>query len=473
MLEQKENQTLKSIDQPGVEKLLKEMREYFDEGHLKNLSFRKYLLLRLKKIIQAHEEEIQKALYQDLGKPPIESFTTEIGIIYESINHLVKNLDSYAKKTMVPRHKTSLMSKGYIYKEPYGVTLIIAPFNYPFQLLMEPLIGAIAAGNVAVVKPSEQALYTEEVIGKIIKKAFPKNLVRVVTGGKETVTNLTTSDFDYIFFTGSVSTGRVIMENASKNLVPVTLELGGKSPAIVGLSANLKNAARKIVYAKFINAGQTCIAPDYVLVHEQVRDELILEIGHFIRKFYKGDPKTSFDYSRIINKGAFKRLQDMLRADKEYIIYGGETDSKENYVAPTLLYKEDMNLKAMEEEIFGPILPIISYEDINIALKEIKGLGKPLALYLFTEDKNFAEKLLNKVSFGGGCVNDVLFHITSPYLPFGGVGNSGMGNYHGKFSFDTFSHRKSILKSSSRFNMTLNEPPMSHIKKTLIRKFLK
>ncbi len=473
MTEHKEKQIMETIDPSGVEKLLDEMKGYFDEGHLRNLSFRKYLLLRLKKVIQSYEEEIQKALYQDLGKPPMESFMTEIGIIYESIDYLVKHIDSYAKRTLVPRHKTSLLSQGYIYQEPYGVVLIIAPFNYPFQLLMEPLIGAIAAGNVVVVKPSDQAIHTEAIIGKIIKSTFPEDLVRVVMGEKETVTNLTTSNFDYIFFTGSVSTGRIIMENASKNLVPVTLELGGKSPAIVGLKANLKNAARKIVYAKFINAGQTCIAPDYVLVHEQVRDELILEIGHYIRKFYKEDPKASPDYSRIINKKAFKRLEDMLKEDEEYIIYGGETDSRENYIAPTMLYKEDLNLKAMEEEIFGPILPIISYENINQALKEIKDLGKPLALYLFTEDKIFAEKLMKKVSFGGGCVNDVLFHIVSPYLPFGGVGNSGMGQYHGKSSFDTFSHHKSVLKSWSKFNMTLNEPPMSHLKKKMIQKFLK
>lgn len=473
MSEHKEKQIMETIDQLGVEKLLEEMKGYFDEGHLKNLSFRKYLLLRLKKVIQAHEDDIQKALYLDLGKSPMESFMTEIGIIYESINYLVKHLDSYANKTPVKRHKTSLLSQGYIYKEPYGVVLIIAPFNYPFQLMMEPLIGAIAAGNVVVAKPSNQAAYTEKIIGTILKKAFPKNLVRVVTGARETVTNLTTSNFDYIFFTGSVSTGRIIMENASKNLVPVTLELGGKSPAIVSLKANLKNAARKIVYAKFINAGQTCIAPDYVLVHEQVRDELILEIGHYIRKFYGDDPKESLDYSRIINEKAYKRLKDLLKADQEYVIYGGEMDSLENYIAPTLLYKEDLKLKAMEEEIFGPILPIISYEDINKALAEIKDLGKPLALYLFTEDKVFAEKLMTKVSFGGGCVNDVLYHIVSPYLPFGGVGNSGMGQYHGQSSFDTFSHKKSVLKSPSRFNMTLNEPPMSSLKKKMIQKFLK
>ncbi len=473
MNEYKEKQIMKTIDGPEVEKLLQEMKSYFNEGHLRNLSFRKYLLLELKKSIKLHEEEIQKALYHDLGKPPMESFMTEIGIIYESINHLVKHLDSYAKKITVPRHKTSFLSQGYIYKEPYGVVLVIAPFNYPFQLLMEPLIGAISAGNVVVVKPSGQAAYTEEIIVKIIRDTFPENLVRVVMGGRETVTHLTQADFDYIFFTGSVSTGRVIMENASKNLVPVTLELGGKSPAIVGLKANLKNAARKIVYGKFINAGQTCIAPDYVLVHEQVRDELILEIGHYIRKFYKDDPKTSPDYSRIINEKEFKRLEDILKEDQKYVIYGGETDSKEKYIAPTLLYKDDLKLKAMDEEIFGPILPIIPYEDINTALSEIEGLGKPLALYLFTEDKAFAEKLMKKVSFGGGCVNDVLYHIALPNLPFGGVGNSGMGHYHGKYSFDTFSHQKSILKSYSKLNMTLNEPPISPLKKKLIHLFLK
>ena len=263
------------------------------------------------------------------------------------------------------------------------------------------------------------------------------------------------------------------MRNASENLIPVTLELGGKSPAIIMKRAHIKNAARKIVYGKFLNAGQTCIAPDYVLAHEDVIDELVQEIKHYLKKFYKGNPKLSKDYSRIISKKALKRLTDILEEDKKYMIYGGEVDSKENYMAPTLLLKSDFELRAMEEEIFGPILPIISYRDINKALKEIKPLGKPLAFYIFTEDRPLAEKILKRVSFGGGCINDVLFHISSPYLTFGGVGNSGIGRYHGLYSFDTFSHEKAVLKSSSYLNMKVNESPITKLKEILVRKILK
>lgn len=453
--------------------MVNEMNAFFDTGKTLNIHFRKHMLKKLKYTIKRYEVEVQDALYKDLGKSSAESFITEIGLLYQSIDYFIKNLERFSRRKMVKRHTASLFSQGYIYKEPYGTVLIISAFNYPFQLLMEPLIGAIAAGNNAIVKPSEQAVYTEAVIEKIINEAFPLEMVQVVKGGKETVTNLTTSDFDYIFFTGSVSTGRIIMRNASENLIPVTLELGGKSPAIIMKRAHIKNAARKIVYGKFLNAGQTCIAPDYVLAHEDIVDELVQEIKHYLKKFYKGNPKLSKDYSRIISKKALKRLSDLLEEDKKYMIYGGEVDPKENYMAPTLLLKNDFELRTMEEEIFGPILPIIIYKDINKALSEIKPLGKPLAFYIFTEDRPLAEKILKRVSFGGGCINDVLFHISSPYLTFGGVGNSGIGRYHGLYSFDTFSHEKAVLKSSSYLNMKVNEPPITTLKELLVRKILK
>lgn len=461
------------LNRENVEKLLLEMNTYYNSGRTREIGYRKHMLRKLKNTIKRYEEEILDALYKDLGKSHAEGFMTEIGIVYKSISHFIRRIDGFSRRKIMPRHSTSLFSQGYVYKEPYGTVLIISSFNYPFQLLMEPLIGAIAAGNTVVVKPSEQAVFTERIIGRIIKETFPRDMVRVVSGGKETVTSLTTSDFDYIFFTGSVSTGKVIMENASKNLVPVTLELGGKSPALVGRRADVRNAARKIVYGKFLNAGQTCIAPDYVLVHEDVSEKFIIEMKKYLKRFYKGDPRNSKDYSRIISKKSFQRLTDMLEEDKDLIIHGGESDSRENYVAPTLLMKDDLNLKSMEEEIFGPILPIITYRDINKVLEEIKPLGKPLAFYLFTEDRVLAEKIMKRVSFGGGCVNDVFFHMTSPYPPFGGIGNSGMGRYHGKYSFDTFTHEKSILKSSSKFNMRFNEPPMTDFKEKLIRKILK
>jgi aldehyde dehydrogenase (NAD+) len=456
-----------------AEELLKEMQSFFHTRKTMNLHFRKQMLRKLKSTIKKYEAEVQDALYKDLRKSEAESYITEIGLLYQSIDYFIRNLERFSRRKMVKRHTASILSQGYLYKEPYGTVLIISAFNYPFQLLMEPLIGAIAAGNNAVIKPSEQAVYTEAVIEKIIKEAFPPTMVQVVKGGKDTVTSLTTSDFDYIFFTGSVSTGRIIMGNASRNLTPVTLELGGKSPAIVMKRANIKNAARKIIYGKFLNAGQTCIAPDYVLAHEDVMEELVVEMKRYLRKFYRGDPRTSKDYSRIISKKALKRLSDILEEDKEYVVHGGDVDPIENYMAPTLLVKNDMNLRSMEEEIFGPILPIIRYQDINKTLDEIQPLGKPLAFYVFTEDRVLAEKVLKRVSFGGGCINDVLFHISSPYLTFGGVGNSGIGRYHGRYSFDTFSHEKAVLKSSSYLNMRINEPPITNLKETLIRKILK
>lgn len=456
-----------------VETLLAEMKHIYGKGVLKNLTYRKRLLQRLKHVIRKYEKEIETALYSDLGKSSTEAFLTEIGILYSSIDHMINNLESYAKPRKAKKHVATIFSDGYIYREPYGVVLIISAFNYPFQLLMEPLIGAIAAGNVAVVKPSEQAVYTEELLEKIIREAFPSGIVRVVTGSKETVTNLTTSDFDYIFFTGSTSTGKAIMENAAKNLTPVTLELGGKSPALVMKRADVKNAAKKIVFGKFINAGQTCIAPDYVLVHKEVLKPFLLEVRKTLLKFYGEDPQKSKDYSRIINKHALKRLQEILSKDQDYIILGGKTDTLENYMEPTVLVHDSMSMEAMKEEIFGPILPIIVYEDINEALESIKPLGKPLAFYLFTEDKPLAEKILERMSFGGGCINDVLFHIATPHLPFGGVGPSGMGNYHGKYSFYTFTHKKAVLKSSSRLSMSINEPPMTGYKEKIIRMLLK
>lgn len=456
-----------------IDTLLYKMDRFYHTGKTRNLNYRKRALLKLKEVIKNNEKEIIEALKLDLGKSSVESYTTEIGIIYENITYFVKNLDGFARKRRVMWHKTNFLSRGEIYREPYGKVLIISSFNYPFQLTMEPLIGALAAGNTVTLKPSDQAVHTEIVIRKVIREAFPEDYVSVVGGGKDVVDVLTRAHFDYIFFTGSPKTGKDIMRNASENLVPVTLELGGKSPAIVGRRANLKNAARKIAFGKFINAGQTCIAPDYVLVHEKVKDAFIHEMVTTLKRFYGDNPKTSMDYSRLINERAFNRLSDMLYKDKDKIIYGGQTDILDHYMEPTLLVSDNFDLHAMKEEIFGPILPIIVYKDINKAMEEIKAMGKPLALYIFTEDKTVQEGILKRLSFGGGAVNDTILHITSPYMPFGGVGASGTGRYHGKYSFLTFTHEKAILKTNSLLNMTLQEPPLGKIKYHLIRNVLK
>ncbi|HBT18745.1 MAG TPA: aldehyde dehydrogenase [Clostridiaceae bacterium] len=461
--------TYHDLSKEEAQRLLQGMKAFYDKGLTRNLSYRKYQLRKLKSVIKKYEKDIEAALYKDLGKSSAESFMTEIGILYTSISWMLKNMDRHLQVKRAQPHLPTILSNGFIHKEPYGTVLIISAFNYPFQLLLEPLIGAIAAGNVAVVKPSEQAVYTEAVLVKIIKEAFPTGAVVVATGGKETVTSLTTAPFDYIFFTGSVPTGRIIMENAAKNLVPVTLELGGKSPALVMKRAEIKNAARKIVFGKFLNSGQTCIAPDYVLVHKDRAKELVLEMKKMLKKFYGEDPKASPDYGRIISKKSLKRLEDLLEKDREALIYGGKVDINAHYFGPTLLLKDDFSLATMEEEIFGPILPIILYEDLHKTLGEIEAFGKPLAFYVFTEDKALGDRVLQKVSFGGGCLNDVIFHIATPHLPFGGVGTSGMGNYHGAYSLRTFSHEKSILKSRAKFPMTLNEPPFSPLKEKLLR----
>lgn len=456
-----------------VQDLLDRMEEFYETGLTRNLDFRKRMLSKLKTIIQENEGQIMEALYKDLGKSKEESYTTEIGIIYENIGYFIKNLDRFSRKKKVRRHKTNMLSTGEIYREPYGKVLVISSFNYPFQLTMEPLIGALAAGNTVTLKPSDQSSFTEKIIGKIISEAFPPEYVNVIYGGKEVVEQLTSAPFDYIFFTGSPRTGKEVMRNASNHLVPVTLELGGKSPAIVGKRANIKNAARKIAYGKFLNAGQTCIAPDYVVVHEEVKDQFILEMENALKRFYGSNPKVSKDFSRIINERAFIRLRDMLDKDRDKVIYGGDTDLLSCYIGPTMLYSDDFELHTMNEEIFGPILPIISYKDINQVIGQVKSMGKPLALYIFTEDKKVQEGILKRLSFGGGAVNDTLFHITSPYMPFGGVGGAGMGRYHGKYSMLTFTHEKAILKSNSFLNLKFQEPPMNKFKFELIRNVMK
>lgn len=472
-----ERQHSSIVETPGspeeIQTQLQIMDRFLATGRTRNLNFRVAMLERLSRSIRRHEEEILEALHKDLGKSTAEGYTTEVGILYENIRHFQKNLHFYARRKPLRRHKTNFLSQGYLYKEPYGKVLVISSFNYPFQLALEPLIGALAAGNTVVLKPSDQAGYTEAVLQKVLAEAFPPSYVRVLTGGPEVVEALTQAPFDYIFFTGSTRTGKRIMENAARNLIPVTLELGGKSPAIVGLRANLKNAARKIAYGKFINAGQTCIAPDYVFVHEKVQEEFQEELKKTLKRFYGEDPRLSPDYSRIINRRAFQRLEKILEADGAHLIYGGATEVKENYISPTLLTGNFHELTSMEEEIFGPILPIIPYREIQEVLRLIQSREKPLALYVFTEDRPLADAIIRRLSFGGGCINDTLFHITSPYMHFGGVGSSGMGRYHGKASFDTFTHEKSVLKSSSALNMRLNEPPIGKLKEKIIRKVLR
>lgn len=393
----------------------------------------------------------------------------EVGYVLSSISNAIKNIDKWTKpkKVSVPLHL--LPAKEYIYSEPYGSVLIIGPYNYPFQLLIEPLIGAISAGNCAVIKPSELTPNTSSILHRIISETFDEEYICCIEGGLETNICLTNSKFDYIFFTGSVNVGKEVIKAAAKNLIPVTLELGGKSPVIVDPSANIKNAARRIIWGKTINAGQTCIAPDYVLVQEDVKQELVNCMKDTIRDFYGDNSELSSDFGRIVNIRHFERIKSILEVDKQDIIIGGNTNKNSLYIEPTLI-NATWESESMKDEIFGPILPIISYKDVNSGIENINSREKPLALYIFSEDKKLTSKLLKAISSGGACVNDTIMHIVNNNLPFGGVGNSGIGSYHGKYSFDTFSHKKAVSVKKSKFNLSLILPPYNESKFKLIKK---
>lgn len=448
-------------------------RNFFDEGKTKSYNFRINQLKKLKSTIKKYEGDISDALYMDLHKSAFESYTAEIGFIYEEINYTIKHLKKWLEPNRVRDIVSTMPSKSYIYPEPLGVVLIIGPWNYPFQLILGPLIGAIAAGNCVIIKPSNQSINTSLVIEKIIKEIFPKKYISVIQGsGSTVVPNLIESySFNHIFFTGSPKVGKDILKSASYNLTPVTLELGGKSPAIVHNDANLDLVAKRIVSGKFYNAGQTCIAPDYLLVHDNVKSELIEHIIKYIKEFYGENPKNSEAYGRIINENRFTTLIDFL--NKADILFGGDSDMDELYIEPTILDCKDINSPLMEEEIFGPLLPVLTYKDINEVIDIVRINRYPLALYLFTNDKKIEQFIIDRIEFGGGCINNSLLHILNPKMPFGGIGNSGMGSYHGKYSFDTFTHYKSILKSHNTIDVALRYPPYEDKKLDLVKKIMK
>ncbi|MCR2807878.1 aldehyde dehydrogenase [Paenibacillus soyae] len=465
------------ITKENVMDMLEEHRGFFRQGKTADASFRLEQLRKLKEGIRRYEKELLEALRLDLGKSEAEAYASEVGIVLGSITQMSKKLRSWMKprRTRTPLQLFGTSSQ--IRLEPYGTVLVIGPFNYPVQLVLEPLIGAIAAGNCAVIKPSESVPHVSAVISRLIADTFEPAFVRVVEGEKETTSALIHAPFDYIFFTGSTGVGRIVMEAAAKNLVPVTLELGGKSPVIVDGTANIGLAAKRIAWGKLMNAGQTCIAPDYVLVHESVKEPLARKLKETIGSFYGDDPSASSEYGRIVNARQFDRLAAILEAERERIVHGGRNDRDDLYIEPTLLdlgrvSEQAANSAAMEDELFGPILPLIGYERLDDAIEWIRNRPKPLALYVFSEERSVQERVLGTLSFGGGCVNDTLSHIINPHLPFGGVGPSGIGAYHGKHSFELFSHRKSVLKRSTRFETGMLFPPYGD-KLKWIRKVLK
>ena len=439
-----------------IEEIFKKQKDYFKLGQTKDVDFRIEQLLKLKTAILENEDVIYEALVKDLKKSKTESYNTEVGAIVEEINFAIKNIKKWTKKENVPTPFILMPSSSYTISEPYGVCLIIGAWNYPFTLSICPLIGAITAGNCAIIKPSEIAGNSSKTLTRIIKETFEEKYITSIEGDSKTATELLQKRFDYIFFTGGVEIGRIVAEAAAKNLTPYTVELGGKSPCIVEDDANLEITAKRIVWGKFLNAGQTCIAPDYIMVNSKVKPQLIFALKKTIKIFYGEKPKESNDYPRIINIKHFERLEKILEGN---IIFGGEKNKKELYISPTIIDNVKWEDKVMTEEIFGPILPIIEYDSLKNAIDEINKQEKPLTLYLFSNDLKKQEYIINNTSSGSVCINATILQTTNPYLPFGGVGNSGIGSYHGRFSFDTFSHKKAVMKKSNWPELDISYPP--------------
>lgn len=450
--------------------LLVNQDTFFKRGSTKSIGFRKKTLQKLRRVIIDHEPQILEALHKDLGKPKFEAYTSEIGIVLKELDYFIKNIEQLTRPQRKPASIINFPSSEYIYHDPFGRVLIIAPWNYPFQLVLNPLIAAVAAGNTVVCKPSEISENTSKLLVKLISEVFSAEHVAIVEGGKELSTHLLKQKWDFIFFTGSSYVGKIVLKAAAEHLCPVVLELGGKSPVIVNRDAKLALAAKRIIWGKLFNAGQTCIAPDYIYVHKDVKKEFTECLIAEIKRALSEQPKASGDFARIINPVHFKRITKLI--DKDILIYGGDYDETTRYIQPSLLNPKSWDDDIMQEEIFGPLLPIMSFTDLSETIALINSKEKALAAYYFGENKKEQEQFLNNLYFGGGCINDVLSHITSKSLPFGGVGTSGMGSYHGKKSFDCFSHAKGILKRGSWIDIPLRYAPYKS-KLDLVKKIFK
>ena len=455
------------LEQSSITNILTKQRQFFATGKTKNIDFRIEQLKRLKQAVSNYQEQITAAVKADLHRPKFEAYF-ELSFFTE-INDAIKKLKSWAKPRRVSTPIEQFPAGAKIYPQPLGIVLIIGAWNYPFQLVISPLLGAIAAGNCAIIKPSEIAANTAEVVADLIANIFESNYVAVITGGVEISQQLLAEKFDHILFTGGTKVGKIVMEAAAKNLTPVTLELGGKSPCIVDDNIQLEYTAKRITWGKFINAGQTCVAPDYLLLNKLIKSDLLEKIKQSIDKFYGKNPAASPDYARIINQKQFNRLNDLLQDGN--IVIGGETKPEERYIAPTIIEGIDCDSAIMQEEIFGPILPVLEYENLDEAIALVNSRPKPLALYFFSRNKQKQEQILRETSSGNVCINDTVMQFGVPSLPFGGVGNSGIGSYHGKASFDTFSHYKSVLNKGLWFDLTVRYAPYKN-KVGLIKKII-
>ncbi len=453
----------------NIHELVEAQRKYYNSGATRPLDARLHALKRLKTAILQNEAELAAALKKDLNKAETESYMCETGMVLDELGYHIKHLAKWMKPRRVRTPLAQFYSKSFISPEPYGVALIISPWNYSVQLCLEPLIGAISAGNCAVVKPSAYAPATSAAIAKLISENFPSEFIAAVEGGRAENKALLDEKFDYIFFTGSVAVGKEVMRRAAEKLTPVTLELGGKSPVIVDDTADIALAARRIAFGKVLNAGQTCVEPDYLLIHNAVKERFVAEYARAIEGFFPNGDMNGM--VTIINEKHYKRLKGLIEG--ENAVLGGECDDKRHFIAPMLLDDVSVDSPIMQEEIFGPILPMIGFDNINEATAFINDRPKPLALYLFTKSADTERTVLDSCSFGGGCINDTIIHLASPHLPFGGVGESGMGSYHGKKSFDTFTHERSILKKSTLIDLPMRYMPYSENKLKLIKLFMK
>jgi aldehyde dehydrogenase (NAD+) len=460
-----------TINPSHAGRLVQEQRRFFKSGITRDISFRRERLLEMKDMIRRHQDEILEAAHKDLGKPPFEMFASENAFILSEIDYAEKNLDCWTSPRRVKTPNAYFGARSLVYPEPYGVTLIIAPWNYPFVLLLSPLVGSIAAGNCAVVKPSEISAHSSRIIARMISETFEPQHVAALEGGVEVSESLLEEKFDYIFFTGSGAVGKVVMRAAAEHLTPVTLELGGKSPCIVDSDIRVKYTANRIVFGKFWNAGQTCIAPDYLLVDRSIKPLLLEEVRRHIRSFYGEDPSRSRDYARIVNDNHFQRLAQLLGEGN--ILIGGDTDRENLYIAPTVIDDLSFDAPIMREEIFGPILPVFAYDDLDEALAIVNSRPKPLSLYFFSLDRTKQEKVLRETSSGGVTINSALLHHSTQTLPFGGVGESGMGAYHGRSTFDTFTHYRGVLDQRIPLDFVLRPPyPGSRIVNAALQRLL-
>jgi len=450
---------------------LEKQRTFFTSGKTKSFEFRTYMLNRLREAISHFEEDILEALGRDLSRSKVDGYTTEIHHCLAEISFALRNLKKWMRPQRVGGSKLFPLSKGFVVSEPLGTCLIISPWNYPFSLAILPLIASMAAGNCTVIKPSEISKNTETVIFEMISEYFDEKYISVFCGGPEISKELLKERFDYMFFTGGETVGKIVMKAAADNMTPITLELGGKSPCIVDENCDFQKAARRITWGKFLNAGQTCVAPDYLLVQENVKDKLITGIQKCILEFYGENPQDSRDYGRIINENHFNRLNELLKEGE--VIFGGKTNRERLYISPTLIEKIPEDAKIMKEEIFGPLLPVLEFDQVSEAVDFINTRPKPLALYVFSCDKDFQRKIISETSSGGVCINDTVVHLTASRLPFGGVGNSGFGKYHGKAGFDTLSNQKSVLHQTLLFDIPRRFPPTNEMDLKVLRTILK